>query len=808
MANIENTTTENAQDAIKIQDLFYLFLSKWPWFVISLAVCLGIAVTYLIITQPVYTRTASILIKDDSKGSSATAGMEAFADLGLFATNTNVNNEMGTLESPDLMREVVSRLHLETDYHVNESFRRQTIYGNQLPIRVFFTDLPENETATFTLQLSADGSVFLSEFERVIEGERVKLDNEVTGILNQPLSSPLGEILVIPTSFFTEGTEAEIYVSHRSLRDVVDDYVKQLTVSQNDDKSNIIVLSFKDVSPQRAEDLLNTLISVYNESWVKDKNRVAVGTSMFINERLEMIEGELGNVDDDISSFKSENLLPDVQAMASLYITQANEANISIEALNNQLYMARYVMSYLTDEENKFQLLPANSGIENQNLAAQISEYNDLLLERNSLVNQSSTRNPLVMEMDAALSGMRSALASSMDNQIVALNEQIRSQQSLGGLATSQISSNPEQAKYLLSVERQQKVKEALYLYLLQKREENELSQAFTAYNTRIITMPGGSMIPTSPVKRNILLMAFLLGLLIPGVIIFVQENMNTVVRGRKDLEGLPIPFIGEIPLAFRKKGKLFSRKPKEEKYVVVVKEKSRNVINEAFRVVRTNLEFMLGKGKSNVIMFTSINPGSGKSFICYNLSTSYAIKGKRVLALDLDLRKGSLSEFVGQPEIGISNYLAGETDTIQDILFKSFDNERLDIIPIGKIPPNPTELLFTERLEQLIEFGRQNYDLVFIDCPPVEIVADATIINKLVDTTLFVIRVGLLDRAMLPEIKQFYLDKKFNNMSLILNGTENSGGRYGAKYKYKYKYGYRYGYKYGYGYSGYTEDY
>jgi capsular exopolysaccharide synthesis family protein len=805
MANIllEDTTTEDSQDVMQLRDWFYLFLGKWRWFVFSLVVCISIAVTYLLTTQPVYTRTASILIKNDSKGSSvSSSGMDAFSDLGLFATNTNVNNEMGTLESPDLMREVVSRLHLETDYYIDGRFSRQTVYGNELPVRVFFVDLPENESATFTLQLSSNGTIFLSEFEKIIEGDKIDLDDEVTGALNEPLSSPLGEIIVTPTSFFTEGTEAVIYVSHRSLNNTITDYEERLTVSQNDDKSDIIDLSFKDVSPQRAEDLLNTLISVYNESWVKDKNRVAIGTSMFINERLGMIEGELGTVDDDISSFKSENLLPDVQTMASLYITQANEANISIEALNNQLYMARYVMSYLTDEENKFQLLPANSGIDDQNIAAQINEYNNQLLERNSLVNQSSTRNPLVMEMDAALSAMRGALITSIDNQLVALNEQVRSQQALEGQATSQIASNPEQTKYLISVERQQKVKEALYLYLLQKREENELSQAFTAYNTRIITMPGGSMIPTSPVKQNILLMAFLIGLLIPAVIIFIQENMNTIVRGRKDLEGLTVPFIGEIPLAFRKKSKLFSGKPNKEESSVVVKERSRNIINEAFRVVRTNLEFMLGKEReSNVIMFTSINPGSGKSFTCYNLSTSYAIKGKRVLAIDLDLRKGSLSEYIKSPGIGISNYLADNTTTIEEITFKSSDNKNLDVIPIGKIPPNPTELLFSERLNKLIEHSRQKYDFIFIDCPPVEIVADATIINKMVDMTLFVVRVGLLDRSMLPEIEKFYRDKKFSNMSLILNGTENNSGRYGSKY------GYQYGYKYGYGYAGYTKD-
>ncbi|MDC1767465.1 MULTISPECIES: GumC family protein [Bacteroides] len=799
MASIQkNTPAQNPQDFIRIQDLIYLCLGKWHWFVLSLTLCLGIAVYYLLTTPPVYTRTASILIKDDSKGKTTSGEMEAFSDFGMFATNTNVNNEMGTLQSPDLMREVVARLHLEMDYHVAGRFHKQTIYGKQLPVNVFITDLPESESATFLLALSKEGALSMSDFER--NGESVGDDIKVKGTLNDTIVSPIGKIVVIPSSFYTDTTERLIYVSRLPLRSAEAHYSSNLVISQTDEKSNIITLSFKDVSTQRAEDVLNTLISIYNENWVKDKNQIAVSTSMFINERLGIIEGELGNVDDDISSYKSEHLLPDVQAAASMYMAQVSEANASIKTLNNQAYMARYIRGYLTNESNKFQLLPANSGIDNPSIATQISAYNSQLLERNSLVSHSSVKNPLVVEMDASLAAMRSALITSIDNQLVALNAQIKTQQGYSGQVTSQIASNPKQAKYLLSVERQQKVKESLYLYLLQKREENELSQAFTAYNTRIITMPGGSMIPTTPVKKNILLVALALGFLIPVIIIFIRENTNTVVRGRQDLEGLTIPFVGEIPLAYRKRGKWQSRKAKDEKCVIVVKEKNRNVINEAFRVVRTNLEFVIGKEKeSHVIMLTSANPGSGKTFITFNLATSLAIKGKRVLAIDLDLRKGSLSEYVGRPKTGISDYLTGNVETVREVILKPSENAKLDIIPVGTIPPNPTELLFVERLEFLLRELRQEYDYIFIDCPPVEIVADAAIINKLADMTLFIIRAGLMDRGMLPEVEKFYTEKKYRNLSVILNGTDGGNGRYG------YRYGYKYGYKYGY--AGYTKE-
>ncbi len=802
MAVQKNTKQAQQENIISLKDLFFLCLSHWKWFVISLAVTLGIAFYYLLTTPPVYTRWASIVIKEGNSSSSMSDISGVMGDVDIFQSNANVNNELISFQSPAVMLDVVKRLHLDVNYLCDGRFYKRVLYGRTLPYSVHFCDLQDNDFASLTLRQRKDRSVELSEF--TFNGEEIG-DKTITAAPGDSVSTPVGTIVVSEAQGYSPEFLDPIYVSRYGLNASTGAYSGRLSVVLDNEDATVIDLIVNDVCIQRAEEVINTVIGVYNENWVKDKNQIAVSTSMFINERLGVIESELGNVDSDISSYKSANLLPDVQAASNMYMTQSTATDKEIMELNTQLSMARYVRNHVTTKSNDNQLLPVNSGLENSNIERQISEYNALQLKRNSLVANSSEQNPLAVDMDKSLQAMRDAIITSIDNHVVTLNTSLNSLERSEQKTTARLAANPTQAKYLLSVERQQKVKEALYLFLLQKREENELSQAFTAYNTRVITPPTGSLAPTAPVHRNIWLVALAIGLLIPIVVIFVIESMNSAVRGRKDLESLTIPFVGEIPLSYhRKKNRFAWLKLKRKAAVadepdVVVKEKSRNVINEAFRVVRTNLEFMAGSVDGcKVIMLSSANSGSGKTFICMNLATSFAIKGKRVIAIDLDMRKASLSAYVNSPKRGVSDYLNGQVSSLSDIKVKSSASSQLDIIPVGTTPPNPTELLFSERLQEMLEELRRDYDYVFIDCPPAEVVADATIINKLADLTLFIIRAGLLDRSELPEIEKYYTDHKLRNMALVLNGTSNAHTRYGY-----HKYGYKYGYKYG----GYAEE-
>ena len=700
MSENQTNTVSRQEETINIKDLIFLYLSKWKWFVLSLAVCLGVAVLYLLKSPSVYTRSATLLIEDNDKGSSISTADLGFSDMGLFQSNTNVNNEIIAMSSPALMQNVVQRLNLDMNYACDGRFHDEVLYGTSQPVVVKMEDLSSNQSAALTLRIKADGAVELYDF--VLSGEKLKHKESVKGKMLQPINTPLGKVTVSPTVFYAPGTDMEIFVSKSTLYGATTSYSSRLKVSLLQKEATVVSLSIEDVSVERANDVLNTLISAYNESWVEAKNQIAVSTSAFIDDRLRVIEQELGTVEEDISSYKSKNLISDLQVSSDLYIQQSSETEVKMLELSNRMYMAKYISDYLAKEDHAFDLLPAGTGIESSGIENQIAEYNTLLLQRNNLVAISSTSNPLVVDWDKSLTSMRAAIVTSLDNYIVMLQTQMNTLRQQESQATSRIAATPDQAKYLLSVERQQKVKESLYLFLLQKREENELSQAFTAYNTRLITPPTGSTNPTSPAKMQILLIAFVLGLAIPMGVFFIIISGNTKLRGKKDLDNMSVPYIGEIPMYDGKKRSIKRILPdiarrrggKTEDVSIVVKEGNRDVVNEAFRVVRTNLEFMAGASLHHVYMTTSFNPGSGKTFITANMAMSLAIRGRKVLVIDGDLRRATASRLVQSPSTGLSDWLGERETDMEKILIRTDIHENLWIMPVGTIPPNPTELL------------------------------------------------------------------------------------------------------------------
>lgn len=619
------TANNPSNNALNPKVILSICLDKWRWFIFSLVVVMGAAVLYLLCTPSVYLRTASLLVKENSNGQSGAGSISSmFADMGLNSVNTDVNNELITIQSPTILNETVKRLNLDVDYSVKGWFHNRTVYGTELPVKVSFIGLDDNMTFSMELELEENNRIRFSTFDNPeLEGKNF------SGRLNDTLSIGIGKMVVTPTIYYDEEAAYPVFCIRRSsILEAQGKCKSNFSAILNSGGTTVIDLFYNDVSTQRAEDVLNTIITIYNENWLKDKNQVTVSTSQFINERLGVIERELGDVDEDISTFKSAHLLPDINAVSGLYLSQSQANSNQLLALNTQLSMARQIRSHVASSTGKNQFLPANLGLGSSGIEQQIAEYNTTQLQRNNLVSNSSDQNPLVLDMDQSLESMRRAILSSIDNFISSVQTQIASLRHSEERTNTQIAEAPDQTKYLQAVGRQQKVKEELYLFLLQKREENELSQAFTAYNTRLITPPNGNFIPVAPKKKNILLMAFVIGLLLPVVVIVLKEGANTTIRGRKDLASLSLPFLGEIPLLVKpgtkKRNRMSGRnKVADEGGVIAVKAGSRNMINEAFRVLRTNLEFISNKNpEKNVYVFTSFNPGSGKTFITLNSAT------------------------------------------------------------------------------------------------------------------------------------------------------------------------------------------
>lgn len=790
MANNVPQKAPVKRDEVLLQDIFSIYLSNWKWILLSLFICLAIGTYHILTTPPSYKCTSSLLIKQDKDGQSLLGDVAmSMTDIGLSQFKINTSNVIMTFQTPDIIHTVIQRLHLNDSYTVKGTFRDEILYGSSLPFTLSFIDMPNHGEGNLVACLKSDSLVHLTNF--AIGDSLFK--EEYTVHMGDTILSPLGRISVQRNNYYTgDSFTRPIQIAHISAYDAIGEFKEKLSVSLRDKMGTVFDLSFTDQSRERAIDVLKMVTNVYDEFWMQDKNKVTLSTVNFITQRLRILEDDLNSVDGEIATYKSSQRIPDIQATASYDLSLAGENERNLQQHANELTVAQYLLNFL--KENKDKLMPANVGVTEQSIQAQIAEYNKLTLQRSRFVESSSEENLLVKDIDNQLVALRGAIISSVENYITALQLQLNSYETNRHEINSRISSNPRQAGHLLSAERQQKVKEGLYLFLLQKKEEFEISQAFTAYDTRVIMEPeyGGGDKPFSPNKKNVLALALLLGLAIPFVILYVRELLNTRVRGRKDLESLTIPYVGEIPLVSQKNHispfSFLRKEETDEEVELVVKPQSRDIINEAFRVIRTNTEFMCKEDGAATIMITSANINSGKTFISSNLALSFAINGKRVIALDLDLRKATLSKTFDCPKHhGVVDYLSGNEKDFHGLIV----HQTLDILPAGKLPPNPAELLTSNRLGDLITELRKEYDYIFIDCPPVEIVTDADIIKQWADMTLFVVRANLLEKAILPDIEKYYTDKRFNKLAIVLNGTE-SIGHYGYKYGYyKGKYGY-----------------
>lgn len=769
-----NSSNKNDQ-GLNIVDLFMYLASQWKWFLLSILICGGIAWYNYARAPLVYFRSATVIIKDPSNKAS-TSGLDRFDN---FINKVNVANEILQFRSKKLMREVVQRVHADVSYQIKDGLRSNELY-NESPVLVSLPDALPEQSFSFTMTLKDAKTVTLSDFS----GIEAKPSYEVA--LNDTVAIIEGmNVVVTATNYLRDSwLNTPIRVQKLPVESMVNYYKNALGIQQEEEEASILTLALKDSSPARAEDVLNTLITVYNEEAIKEKNQVAVNTANFINERLIIIERELGNVESNLESFKQRNQIVDIASSAGMYMTESQKYNADAMELETQLRLANFIKDYLTDPSKETDLIPSNTGISDMNIENQISLYNAAKLKRDHLIDDSSVNNPVVQELNNSLRAMKQSIIRAVDNMIVSLNVKRNDAQNREMRAQDRVTAIPTKERQMLSIERQQKIKEALYLFLLNKREENALSQAMADNNARVIDGAEGSNAPISPNRNRILLLGLLVGIALPGTVCLAILFMDTRVHGRKDIEGVTsVPYLGEIPLD--KEAMKDHRKK-----VMAVKEQGDDIVSEAFRILRTNMAFLSKKDKpAQVITFTSFNIGAGKTFIARNLSMSLAYMKKRVVMVDLDIRKGTLSRHFGHYHVGVTNYLSDNTVKVDDIIQHQ---EGFDLIPAGILAPNPAELLMDNRLDELMNELRTRYDYIIADNVPVGLIADATIANRIADLTIFVVRAGKLDRRQLPDIEKLYQEKKLKNMALVLNGANPERHGYGYSYGYGYGYGYR----------------
>ena len=567
-------------------------------------------------------------------------------------------------------------------------------------------------------------------------------------------------------------------ISEAEILPMAEDIQSRLTAESEGTNSNIINLTYTDFYTAQAEQTLSLILKIYNEKWIQDKQTVIKNTYLFIDTKLSVLERELNEVDDSISSFKSRYGITNIENVSNVYLQQQSQADNEILKLMNQKAMAQYIRSLLEDEASQQRLLLVNSGINNTLIESQITLYNNLLLQMQSHMEYTSGQNPLMMNLEKELNSLRKNIHSNVVNHIRTIDIQLGSLEDYYSETSSKISSKPSQAKHLISIEREQKVKESLYMYLLQKKEENEISLTYRAAPTQILDMPHGSGKPTSPKRMQILFAAVLMGLLLPITFIFLRATMDNHIHSRLDLENRKgIAFLGEIAFMQKKgfvRNLLMRIIRKSGCEPIVVSNGGRGAINEDFRIIRTRLEsFSSTHAGCNVFVASSSQEKTGKTFVSMNLAIVLAIAGKRVLFIDGDLRKGDASHRWNTSEKGLSEYLSG-MDNYESLLFNQEEFPTLHVLPSGTSPVNPTELLLSSRFDELISQARLSYDHVIIDTPLADNLADAEIISKHADWILNIIRAGRFELRNVEQLEQKEGEK--HGKLVILNGvkTEN----------------------------------
>lgn len=785
-AQVEN------EGGLDFQTIVNIFLGKWYVFVICVCVALAIAGVYIWRAPRTFVQQASVLVKDPKAGSTGSMGA-AFVDIAGFSglTTSNVQNELFIITSRSVMRGVVKRLNLQYSYYEPRFMRQDELYTSS-PIYVEPVDHEQSIMGTvFEARLTADDSTkfvyytkdttFVCPFDKVVD---------LPGI-------GLATVKVRPRTFVQYVTErsSKVIVTASNLEAATSKFLSGLGADLAQKESAMIKLSYTSSSPRKAADVLNMIVDEYNRLTVESKNEVLESSLNFIAQRIEIVGAELNQVDERLEEMKSKDHTINPLTEASGYLVQTRSQEVQLADLEVQLRLIKDLRAML--DTAKQTMLPLNVGINSQVLNSQIQKYDEGLIRLKQLKTYSSEKSPVVLDQAAVLEVLLANIKTTAADVQSSISLQIDNVKRLSDMNMSRVSNASSKERALTSITREQVVKSELYNYLLQKTEENAIMKSMTESNVRLIDAAWGGTKPVSPQKTRILLIALVLGIAVPFGFYYLQDILYTKVRGRSDVTAVvKAPIVGEIP----------SKPKKQANQTLFVEAGANNQISESFRILRANLSFMNATSKTQVIALTSTMAGEGKSYIAANLAMACAISGKKVCMVDIDLRKMATSRFFKlRGKKGISEYLAGQEQGL-DSLIQTTPYDNVSVLPGGVIPPNPAELLMSDRFDQIIEQLRSRFDFVILDNPPLGIVADTGIANRVADLTLYVIRVGRLDRRQLPAIQEIYRTSQLHNMAVVLTDINYEALNYSMGYTgYGKYYGYRY---YGHTYYNYYASY
>ncbi len=785
--NIHNTALFNTQmnthkSGSSAMEIFGLFMKNWKWIFVGAIIAIVIAFLYLRQATPVYEINSSIVLKE-AKSSMMPSGLSSLASLGMMGATNNVDNEIYIMKARSTVKETVERLKLYTLYLEDRPKKDVDLY-NTSPIIVDMdkeTWYQLEQDIKFEMQMMENGNVNVKGKIKNASTKEAFMFDKTFSQLPAVLNTPFGDISLTKREGGKPNYKKQL-ITILSPENAVDSYRKRLFVKQVSKFSSVINLSVHSSYPQKGKDFLRELILTYNNDAIEDKNQEALNTRNFIEERIAIINEDLTAAEKNVENFKEKQSLTDIETDLKRVMESSAVYEKQLVEVETQLNIVNSLNEYINKPENREHTLPSNIGVEDPALAATTAEYNKLLLERNRMKQSMTEDNPTLRLLEDRIIGLRSDISSSINSIERGLQIQrdnIRKQTNLYG---SRIGSVPKQEREFLEISREQQIKSALFLLLLEKREENSIALAATANKAKVLDEAIKEKGKVAPKSIVILFVALVLGMLIPGLIIYLRDRLQYRIRTRVDVDKLTnMPVLVEIP-TYTEKGN------------VAVKENETREIDEAFRMARTNLVLTLG-ADNKVVVFTSTISGEGKSFVALNMAISVALLSKKVLLIGMDLRIPRLKEYLNlATNDGLTTYLSGFEKNIDNLIVESGIHPNLYILPAGPIPPNPSELLSRPTLDKAINSLRDEFDFIFIDSAPASQVTDTLIINRITDATIYVCRANYSSKDNIRFANELSQTGKLKNMLLVVNDVNDFQS--GSGYGYGRGYGYGYGHK------------